>query len=335
MKGIKLFFLVIMMIAGTALTAQIAINTDGSNPDASSMLDIKSTSSGFLAPRMTQAQRNAIGSPATSLLIYQTDNTPGYYYYNGSTWQRIVDGDDGDWTISGSNLYSSVSGYVGIGTSIPGAKLDIRNKGTEDILNLFDDATEVFTVEDGGYVGIGNDNPSVPLHILSTSTPQFRIDYSKTIWGYTGAEFYINASGDLSINTQQTTGSTSARNIYLSSAGGKVGIGTSSPVTDFDVDGSVGMNIITKTANYTIADDDGVYTIVSGSTITITLPTAADNTGRILIIKRGYETGLPTTVDGEGSETIDGQPTYSLGGAYSSVTIQCDGEVWWIIGQVN
>jgi len=50
------------------------------------MLDVVSTTGGFMAPTMTQVQRNAIASPLSGLLIYQTDNTPGFYYYNGSGW---------------------------------------------------------------------------------------------------------------------------------------------------------------------------------------------------------------------------------------------------------
>lgn len=93
----------------------VAINTDGSNADASSMLDIKSTNSGMLIPRMTQAQRNSIGSPATSLLIYQTDNTPGFYYYDGSVWTRLSIGsdsfDDADADPSNEFQNLSISGH--------------------------------------------------------------------------------------------------------------------------------------------------------------------------------------------------------------------------------
>jgi hypothetical protein len=39
---------------------------------------------------MTETQRNAISTPATGLLIYQSDNTPGFYYYNGSAWTAIA-----------------------------------------------------------------------------------------------------------------------------------------------------------------------------------------------------------------------------------------------------
>lgn len=58
-------------------------------PNASAMLDVSSTAKGMLIPRMTTAQKNAIASPASGLLIYQTDSTTGFYYYSGSTWSRI------------------------------------------------------------------------------------------------------------------------------------------------------------------------------------------------------------------------------------------------------
>ena len=58
-------------------------------PDTSALLEIKSTKKGLLIPRMTQAQRNAIVLPATGLLIYQTNGTPGFFYYNGSAWTAV------------------------------------------------------------------------------------------------------------------------------------------------------------------------------------------------------------------------------------------------------
>ena len=58
-------------------------------PDASSALDITSTTKGLLIPRMTETQRDAISSPATGLMIYQTDGTVGFYYYNGSSWANV------------------------------------------------------------------------------------------------------------------------------------------------------------------------------------------------------------------------------------------------------
>ena len=72
----------------------MAINTDGAVPDTSAMLDIKSTSKGVLIPKMTRAQRLAIAGPATGLLIFQTDDTHGFYYNAGTAhtpnWKSII-----------------------------------------------------------------------------------------------------------------------------------------------------------------------------------------------------------------------------------------------------
>ena len=58
-------------------------------PEASSLLDLESTSKGFLPPRMTLAQRNAIESPSTGLVIFNvTTNTLNLY--NGSAWHELA-----------------------------------------------------------------------------------------------------------------------------------------------------------------------------------------------------------------------------------------------------
>ncbi len=62
------------------------------------------------------------------------------------------------------------NGNVGIGTTVPGAKLDIRSSGTGDILNLYDGATEVVTVIDGGNVGIKTTTPGATLDIRNSGT---------------------------------------------------------------------------------------------------------------------------------------------------------------------
>lgn len=62
------FFIAMLLLFGNALVAQVGINNDNSAPDPSAMLDVKSTNMGFLPPRMTTTQRDAItlpGLPAT------------------------------------------------------------------------------------------------------------------------------------------------------------------------------------------------------------------------------------------------------------------------------
>ena len=85
MKQIFTFLAAVVLTATTY--AQVGIGT--TTPDASSALDITSTTKGLLIPRMTETQRDAISSPATGLMIYQTDGTVGFYYYNGSSWANV------------------------------------------------------------------------------------------------------------------------------------------------------------------------------------------------------------------------------------------------------
>ena len=67
----------------------MAINNVNTPPDGSAMLDVQSTTKGMLVPRMSSSQRNAINTPATGLLVYQTDSPAGYYYYTGTNWIGI------------------------------------------------------------------------------------------------------------------------------------------------------------------------------------------------------------------------------------------------------
>ena len=88
-KPMKQFFTLLAAVLLTATTyAQVGVGT--TTPDASSALDITSTTKGLLIPRMTETQRDAISSPANGLMIYQTDGTVGFYYYNGSSWAEVA-----------------------------------------------------------------------------------------------------------------------------------------------------------------------------------------------------------------------------------------------------
>jgi len=67
--------------------AQVGINTN--TPEASAALDVTSTEGGILIPRLTETQRDAIASPATGLMVFQTDQTTGFYFFNGAAWAQL------------------------------------------------------------------------------------------------------------------------------------------------------------------------------------------------------------------------------------------------------
>jgi hypothetical protein len=89
--------LTIMVLFAFALTVNAQVGVGIATPDGSAMLDVTSTTKGLLAPRMTAAQRTAIGTPATGLVVYQTDGTDGFYYNAGSpgspSWVQLFPAD--------------------------------------------------------------------------------------------------------------------------------------------------------------------------------------------------------------------------------------------------
>ena len=93
MKKILILIAYLLSIA-PGLFAQTGISTDGSLPDNAAMLDVKSTAKGFLPPRMTLVQRNAITNPAEGLMVFCTDcgysNTSAVSTYSGGVWRLLT-----------------------------------------------------------------------------------------------------------------------------------------------------------------------------------------------------------------------------------------------------
>lgn len=123
--------------------AQVGIGT--MSPNTSSLLELKSNDKGLLVPRMSESQRIAINPalaitfPTNSeestkgLLVYQTNNVEGFYYFDGTIWQAIGGpaDKDYDWTIVGDDMYNANPGNVGVGVIAPVAKFHV--KGTTNL----------------------------------------------------------------------------------------------------------------------------------------------------------------------------------------------------------
>ncbi len=78
-------------------------------------VDISSTSEGIVVSRMTETQRNNIATTMKGLLIYQTDEKEGFYFYNGDAWIKVTDTGDLDpiVKINGDNIADMGLGYSG------------------------------------------------------------------------------------------------------------------------------------------------------------------------------------------------------------------------------
>ena len=98
-----------------------------------------------------------------------------------------------------------------------------------------------------------------------------------------------------------------------------------------DTDGFIGATV-EKSSGYTAtASDFAIMCDASGGGFTITLPAAASHTGRVYHIKKIDSSGNIVTVDGNSSETIDDATTAVLTTQYESITIQSDGDEWFIL----
>lgn len=139
---IKIIAIIVAVTISYSYTAnaQVSINNDGTDPDASAMLEVKSSTKGFLPPRMTTVERDAISSPAEGLVIYNTDKKR-LDLFNGTLWinatgyfncgDQIVDSED--------NIYNTIligtqcwmAENLNIGTRIDGSNEQTDNSTIE------------------------------------------------------------------------------------------------------------------------------------------------------------------------------------------------------------
>ncbi len=137
-----------------AASAQsVAINTSGNAADNSAILDVSSTSKGMLVPRLSTTQRTGISTPATGLLVYDTDLN-SFYFYNGTVWTAIAADNLGNHT----------------------ATQDIKLNGQK----LNNNGTGGIKIDDNGKVGIGTLSPLETVHFVGTSTGGAYTDQNTT-----------------------------------------------------------------------------------------------------------------------------------------------------------
>ena len=81
------------------VTDSINLYNDGTNVmvgtdsvDPSSAFTVASSTKGVLLPKLTQSERDLISNPSSGLLIFQTDNSPGFYYFDGVEWVNLSTG---------------------------------------------------------------------------------------------------------------------------------------------------------------------------------------------------------------------------------------------------
>lgn len=217
----SLITLVLCCAMHVSYAQRVAINNTGEAPDNSAILDVKSTSTGMLIPRMTSQERSLIANPATGLLVYDI-TTNSFWFKNATTWAELGSGGINTlWSAAGNNIHKTTPGHVGIGTSSPMQPLTIKTVSggfgfaqTNETVTL---ASKVGTPvgEDpaypppaGGWLGTRTNHPFYIYTNNGNRQVSFRQDYITEFRGTTPSLYMYDAtrfSGRLSAQWKNLT----------------------------------------------------------------------------------------------------------------------------------
>lgn len=180
----KTYILLLFGLFVLQMNAQTGIGT--TTPHASAKLEVASSSQGFLPPRVALTATNAaspVTAPAEGLMVYNTTSNasivPGYYYWNGSLWVRLIVPTDNSANVTGT--VSVANGGTGTTTgSITGTgaltfaaggtnqNINLRPSGTGNV--ILNNNVGIGTTTPGATLEIGSNNGSVPGSLILNPT---------------------------------------------------------------------------------------------------------------------------------------------------------------------
>jgi len=312
----KHVILLVALFLSISSFSQVGIGT--TMPDNSAELDIVSTSKGILIPRMLSDERTSIISPVNGLLVYQTDGTFGFYYYDGASWihitdtlssiQKIDDLSDAKSDSDGSDNGSSV--FLGLDAGLNDDSSDNKNVGV-GYQALYSNTTGEGNVANGSlalyYNTTGNDNIANGYHAMYSNTTGHNnigigngtlynntSSYNNTVVGDNA--MYSNTTGTNNIANgfralySNTTGyqnlATGFRALYANKTG--------------DNNIAIGYQSGRYVADGTTANETGTYNIFLGHN---TKANADGETNEIVIGKEVTGKGSNTVIIGDSSIT--------------------------------
>jgi trimeric autotransporter adhesin len=166
----KVLFSVAVVFAFGA-TLQTAYSQNGvliaptnGTADNSAMLEVRSTDKGILVPRVTTAQRTAILTPATGLMVYDTDLNQ-FWYFNGTAWATFgTSGSTTSWELTG-NAGTTSSNFIGTTDNVP---LNFRVKNQK--AGIIDPSGPVFLGYQAGNSNTDYSNIGIGRRVLYSNT---------------------------------------------------------------------------------------------------------------------------------------------------------------------
>ncbi len=221
----------------SAGTNVVDIYTDGVgignvNPDASALMEMASTTQGFIYPLMTDVQRDAIGSPAEGLHIFDNvNNVPNFY--NGTAWRRFTHTTAASFT-NGSVVFST--------------------GGSE----LLDDNANLFWNDADDRLGIGTNSPDVTLDVdgfIGYDNKSSTLGAAATT--FTATSNGMTITGDGGANTIAT--------ITNPGNGGSLTLIFVDALVTITDDDTHGADSIDLSASFTSADDTVLHLVYDGT----------------------------------------------------------------------
>ena len=325
--------LIFFAVTFSAVAQSVGIGT--ASPSPSAQLDVASTTKGMLIPRMSQSQRNLIPSPEPGLMIYQNDNTPGIYTFNGTAWVAVSNG-AANLSLPFSATYSGAANAFNIdllgNSNNSGVKVATYNSGfskaitgeargngsTGGYFNVMGSPTgaTALRTDDGdvllntntGNVGIGSINTPTSQLMITTPASQYGLTHTD---GITTVGTYIGA-------TAGWLGTKSAHPLHFFT-------GNSTPQTTLSTAGLFGIGTTTPTlAGITVNKSVGAtYGIFGGNTSGVSLQANFPGIG----LNEYYNGGSKFLGAGYGGKFIVNTGTGDLNWYASSASGVADGNM--------
>ena len=227
----KTYTLVLICLIGITVKAQVGIGT--TTPSSSTALEIDSPSAGVLIPRValtsTIDATTITNGNVESLLVYNTatvlDVTPGFYYWSGTKWERMITqgSESNDWKTSGNTDTTNGTNFIG---TIDAQDLDFRTNNTINLRLTQKNQLEFVNNSRSEYIGeragFSNTNATNRYNTFIGYESGYKTTTGKDnvfIGGQSGRE-NVSGSDNVFIGSGAGTFTTSSSNTFVGQGAG-------------------------------------------------------------------------------------------------------------------